>query len=348
MTTVSVVVVGYGDEPDLPDCLDAIRADLSEGDDVVLVDNGLTAPPDLPDVRVVPAAHNVGFAAGCHLGVAATTGEVLVFVNSDAVLQRGSLDALRTEATRAGAGLVTGLVVLADRPEVVNAAGNPVHFLGISWAGGYGEDVSLHQRTREVASVSGALFAVRRRVWSQLGGLDPDYFLYHEDADLSLRCRLAGLDVVYCPEAVAHHRYSFTKNPEKMYLLERNRLVTVLTTFPTPLLLRVVPALLLTEPLLLAMALTQGWAGAKLRSWTWLVTHASTLVTRRRRLQGRDGDWRAFAARLDPTIKQDVTSDPAAMGWLNILLGSYWSLVTARSRRSVDDERAALNGGTGR
>ena len=94
---------------------------------------------------------------------------------------------------------MTGLVVMVDDPGMVNAAGNPVHFLGISWAGGYGERVSEHAVPRDVASVSGALFAVRRRVWERLGGLDPAYFLYHEDADLSLRVHLTGLRVVYCP-----------------------------------------------------------------------------------------------------------------------------------------------------
>ena len=331
MTTVSVVVVGYGDEPDLSACLAAIRADLAHGDDVVLVDNGVTQLPDLAGVRLVTPPRNSGFAAGCHLGVDATAGEVLVFVNSDAILEPGSLEALRDDAIAEGAGLVTGLVVLGDKPRVVNSAGNPVHFLGISWAGGYGEDVDRHREVREVASVSGALFAVRRSVWKRLGGLDPAYFLYHEEADLSLRCRLAGLSVTYCPGAVARHAYSFTKNDQKMYLLERNRLLTVLSTYPWPLLLRVLPALLLTEPLLLLMAATQGWAGAKVRSWAWLICHGQQVRSRRRRVQAGGGDWRRVATQLEPQIQQDVSSAPAAMPALNAVLAAYWRVVSASS-----------------
>ncbi|MGO4343145.1 glycosyltransferase family 2 protein [Pedococcus sp. 2YAF34] len=329
------MVVGFGDEPDLSACLGAIRAQLAPGDEVVLVDNGILGLPPLDGVRLVTALRNDGFAAGCHLGVSAAGGEVLVFVNSDAVLVPGALDALRREASRPEVGLVTGLVVVADRPEVVNAAGNPVHYLGISWAGGYGEDVSRHQAAREVASVSGALFAVRRGVWDRLGGLDSSYFLYHEDADLSLRCWLAGLTVRYCPDAVAEHRYSFSKNPAKMYFLERNRLVTVLTTYPRALLLRVLPALLVTEPLLLLMAAEQGWAGAKLRSWGWLLAHSPKLVTRRRRVHPDDACWRELAARLEPRIQQDVTAAPAAMSALNTLLAVYWRIVVGRGRGSL-------------
>jgi GT2 family glycosyltransferase len=334
VTTLSVVVVGYGDEPDLPECLAAIRADLSENDDVVLVDNGVNKLPDLTGVRLVSASHNGGFAAGCHLGVAATSGEVLVFVNSDAVLEPGSLDALRAATSGPTVGLVTGLVVMADDQRVVNAAGNPVHFLGFSWAGGYGEDVSRHQTARAVASVSGALFAVQRRVWSQLRGLDPAYFLYHEDADLSLRCLLAGLDVIYCPDAVAAHTYSFTKNSQKMYLLERNRLVTVLTTYPGPLLRRVLPALLVAELLLLVLAARQGWGGSKLRSWGWLIRHTGAVAARRRAVQAAvTSDWRRLAAVMSTRIHQHVTEGPATVSLLNALLAGYWRIVTLRPAR---------------
>ena len=174
----------------------------------------------------------------------------------------------------------------------------------------------------------GALFAVRRPVWARLGGLDPAYFLYHEDADLSLRCWLSGLRVVFAPDAVAEHAYSFTKNPHKMFLLERNRLVTVLTTYPGALLRRVLPALLVTEPLLLVLATRQGWAGSKLRSWGWLLRNAAAIAARRRRMQAQSGDWRAIASLLEPRIQQDVTSAPAAMDVLNALLARYWSAVT--------------------
>ena len=339
MTAISVIVVGYGDEPDLPACLDAIRADLAVGDDVVLVDNGITTLPDLGGVRLVTAGSNDGFAAGCHLGADATAGDVLVFVNSDAVIRLGTLDAFRAAVDDPGVGLATGLVVMADAPSTVNAAGNPVHFLGISWAGGFGEDASRHQQARDIASISGALFAVRRNTWDLLGGLDPAYFLYHEDADLSLRCWLAGMRVTYAPAAVAEHTYSFTKNPEKMFLLERNRLMTVLTTYPRPLLLRVLPALVATEPLLLAMAASQGWARPKLRSWGWLVRHATVIAARRRRLQAGSGDWRAVAALLESRIEQDVTAAPGAMGILNTLFAAYWLVVRPRANPAAETPR---------
>lgn len=345
MTTVSVVVVGYDDEPHLSECLRAIQADLREGDDVVLVDNGITSDSTVPTgIPVVTSTRNCGFAAGCHLGANSTTGDLLVFVNSDAVVDPGALDALRDALSADDAGLVTGLVVMAHDPEMVNAAGNPVHFLGISWSGGYGERVSQHSTPRDVASVSGALFAVSRRVWEQLGGLDPAYFLYHEDADLSLRAHLAGLRVVYCPAAVARHAYSFDKNPQKLYLLERNRLVTVLTTYPAPLLARALPPLLLAEPLLLLMAARQGWAGSKVQSWIWILRHMHTIAARRRRVLESAGDWRKLAATLSPRIEQRVTGAPAGMRALNAFFEVYWRLVGGSSASAPPPATVGMTG----
>ena len=53
------------------------------------------------------------------------------------------------------------------------------------------------------------------------------------------------------------------RNAGKMYLLERNRFLTVLADFPTHLLLRVLPVILLLEPLYLVIALRDGWVARR-------------------------------------------------------------------------------------
>jgi GT2 family glycosyltransferase len=76
-----------------------------------------------------------------------------------------------------------------------------VHFLGFSWAGRCGEPARSPELPADVASISGACFGVRRELWQRLGGFEDQYFAYHEDVDLSLRCWLAGLSVRYVPGA---------------------------------------------------------------------------------------------------------------------------------------------------
>ncbi len=336
--SVSVVVLGYGDEEFLESCLTSVVAELGPDDDLVLVDNGVS---DLsarrgswpPRVRVVGTGQNTGFAGGCHVGADATAGEVLVFVNSDAILRPGALAELVAATADEGVGIAGGCLRLADEPDLVNSAGNPLHFTGITWAGGCGEPATEHDRPGEVAVATGGFFALRRAVWDRLGGFDPLYFAYHEDTDLSVRAWLSGLRVAYVPTAVADHHYEFGRSPRKMYLVERNRLVTVLTDYPRPLLVGVLPALLVTEPALLVQALVQGWSREKVSAWVWLLRHRGELRARRRRVQAQvaranapDGAV-ALARHLASRIEPPMVDHPPGMGLVNAALAGYWRLV---------------------
>jgi GT2 family glycosyltransferase len=338
---VSVVVLGYGPEPYLERCLDAAAAALPADGEVLLVDNGVGPRPAgsaaFPaSVRTVGAGVNLGFAGGCNLGAAKATGDVLVFVNSDAIVRPGGLAPLVAVAEADEVGIASGSLRLADSPDLVNSAGNPLHFLGLTWAGGCGEPASRHATACDVAVCTGGFFAVRRAVWEALGGFDPTYFAYHEDTDLSVRCWLAGWRVRYVPEAVADHHYDFGRNPRKMYLLERNRLLTVLTDYPSRLLVAVAPALVLTEPLFLVLSVLQGWPRQKLAAWRWVLTHLPLVLRRRRRVQGaarRGPD--AVAALMAARIEPPMVAPPPGMGLVNLVLSSYWGLVRRTALRET-------------
>ena len=59
---------------------------------------------------------------------------------------------------------------------------------------------------REVEMVTGCFFLIRREFWNELGGFDPDYFIYAEEADLCHRARLRGARPAVTPDvAIVHH-----------------------------------------------------------------------------------------------------------------------------------------------
>ena len=167
----------------------------------------------------------------------------------------------------------------------MNSAGNPVHYAGLSWAGGLGEPAAQHAEPRDIASVTGAAVAVRRELFEAMGGFCELMFAYCEDAELSLRCWQRGLRCRYVPDAVVLHRYEFGRNPSKMYLLERNRLLLLLTLYERRTLLLLTPALLGLELAMVAVALRQGWARQKAAGWWWLLRHATEVRQRRRVVQ---------------------------------------------------------------
>jgi GT2 family glycosyltransferase len=329
---VSAVVLAWRAEPLLRRCVESLLASEKVEVDVVLVDNGCTTDDvevlsRLPGVVVVGSGENLGFSGGCNLGVAASTGTYVALINGDLVVEPNTLARLVEELGGPGVGIAAGAVRLAEDPSRLNSSGNAVHVLGISWVGSFGEKETRTAPT-ETAGAMGACLVTTRAHWDRLGGFDDHYFAYHEDADLSLRTWRIGLRVVNVPDAVAVHRYEFSRNPAKLYLVERNRLMFVLTLWSARALVLLAPPLLGLEVAMLLLAARQGWLTDKVRGWAWLWRHRRHIVARRRALQREktvpDREWmRVLTARIDTPLV-----DVPARAPINALVAAYWRLVS--------------------
>ena len=337
--TVTAVILAWGDEPVLEESVRAVLASEDVKPDVVLVDNGCTSDAvevlsGVSGVTVVRPGGNTGFAAGCNLGARHATGEFVAFINGDAVVRSDALGKL-VGGHADDVGLTTASLRLYDEPEKLNSAGNPVHYLGLSWAGGLGELASAYavgqSGPEDVASSTGAATVARRDRFAELGGFCEPMFAYCEDSDLSLRSWQRGWRVVLVPDAVVLHRYEFSRNDLKLYLLERNRLFMVLTVYSGRLLAAVLVPLVALELAMLATAVKGGWSGRKVAGWWWLLRHAGLVRSRRREVQ---------AARVVPDsrlvhlLTGDVTPGVDALSvptMLRRVSVAYWSV----ARRAV-------------
>lgn len=331
-------MLAYGDEPYLGE---AVRAVLSSADgygqsldlEVVLVDNGastelVSSLAGLPRVRVLTPDENIGFAGGCNLGAAETRGGFLALVNSDALVAQEALARLLDVAAESGVGIATSSLRLADAPETMNSAGNPLYLTGLVWAGSYGQPAARHRKRRQVACASGAALMLRRSLWEELGGFAPEYFAYHEDTELSLRCWQRGLPVVYVPDAVVLHHYEFSRSATKLYLVERNRLVLVATAYSARLLLLLSPLLIVFEIAVTCAAIAGGWWSQKWAGWRWLAGNLGWIRRRRVQLQSeRTISDRQLAGLFSSHLDAANVDIPGIMSVLNPVVAGYWSAV---------------------
>jgi GT2 family glycosyltransferase len=330
---VSAVVLAYGDEPWVERCIDSILASTGVTVEAIVVDNGCTTGAvDRLDgragVTVLRPGRNLGFAGGSNAGAAVATGEVIALINADALVEPDALACLHAAVLRPGVGIGCGGIRLADDPSLLNSAGNPLHYLGVSWAGSFGEPAARYPEVREVAVASGAGLAMRRSLWEELGGFAPEYFAYHEDTELSVRVWQRGLRVLCVPDAVVVHRYEFSRNPRKFYLLERNRLLFLLTTYEVRTLLLLLPALVAFELAMAVTAALQGWLLQKVRGWAWVIRHIAWVRERRARLQGeRLVPDCQIAPRLEGRITPANLRLPPGFAVVNALLAAYWRIV---------------------
>jgi GT2 family glycosyltransferase/glycosyltransferase involved in cell wall biosynthesis len=180
---------------------------------VIVVDDASTdATPEvlrrIEGIEVLTGETNVGFSGAAGRGAAAARGRVIVFLNNDAEVQPGWLEALLDAIDSApDVGAVGCKLVFADGR--LQEAG------GIIWQDGTGANVGRggdpeaprYNVRREVDYCSGAALMIRRDLFESLGGFDPRFApAYYEDTDLCFTLRENGFRVLYEPRAtVVHH-----------------------------------------------------------------------------------------------------------------------------------------------
>jgi GT2 family glycosyltransferase len=329
---LSVVVVAYHSGFALQRCLRALRQDAPEAE-VIVVDNGAADGAVVEQerwerLRLVDPGENLGFAAGANLGAAEASDDVLVFLNPDTVVGPGALRRLARTLEDPAVGIAMPRLRLLDRPELFNSGGTVVHVSGLAWAGRFGEQAESINSLEDVAAASGAALAIRRDTFHALGGFTQELFMYQEDVELSWRAHLAGLRVVVDPGADVFHEYEFGRHPSKIALLERNRLIFVLTSYSLRLLFLLGPLLVLFELAMLLLSARRRWFRGKLGGWWWCLRHVGWLVRHRRETKRlrrvRDGDLARF---LTPILDPAMVEAPRGVKAANAVFSRYWALV---------------------
>jgi N-acetylglucosaminyl-diphospho-decaprenol L-rhamnosyltransferase len=331
---LAIVVVTHNSATHLPDLLAALAPQLRADDELAIVDNASSdSTPSVARAHcdralVLETGQNLGFAGGCHAGAAATRAPLLLFLNPDSRPHPDCLDRLRRAAAdHRDWGAWQGAVLL-DGDLHINTSGGIVHYLGFGWAGDCDLPVTaLPARDCEIAFPSGAALVIRRDAWLALGGLDRDYFMYGEDLDLGLRLWLSGHRVGLVPAARVTHSYEFDKGPSKWFYLERNRWRTVLSVYPTALLVLLAPALLAAELGLLAVAARGGWLRPKLRAQAAVLSSLPHMRRRRRIVQqNRRIGSRELASHLTASLDSPYLA-AASHPLLSAPQAAYWRLV---------------------
>ena len=198
---------------------------------------------------------NQGFTGGNAAGVAAATGDVLVFFNND---MRVEPDTVRRLVAAAADGTACAAArVLSWDGRAVDFLRGTISFEARGFQDYYGEPVTLDRtRATDTFFPNGGAFAVTRAAYDRAGGFDDAFFAYYDDVDLGWRLRLAGLDMRVEDAAVVYHRHGATSRTQpagqKRFLMERNALWTVVKNYGEATLRRTLgPVLLLATRRLL-------------------------------------------------------------------------------------------------
>lgn len=330
---VSVIVVAYNSGQLLIDVARAaLRPEGAITTEVIVVNNGdhgseLDVIAEL-GVAVVEGAGNIGFPAGCNLGVSKSSGSIVCFLNPDAVPRPGWLGPLVEALDQEGVGSAQSLICLADQPETINTSGCVIHLTGSGWMGGFGDPVSAEPIQREIAYACGATAAMRRGDFDRLGGFCEKYFLYHEDLELGWRLRSLGLTSVLVPSSKVDHHYDFSRNQQKYFYIERNRLIFLATCVPWPILALASPVLIGFEFAVAALSIRERWFRGYLAGRRWCWSNRGWISERREEVRrSRDVGWRTLISWMAAPLDPGMIDAPPGIGLVNRILVAYWGIV---------------------
>lgn len=237
---ISIIIVNYSGKKFLKDCFNSLKNINYNNFEVIMVDNGSTddsvkyVKSSFPWVRVIQNEKNLGFAQGNNIGIKASRGEYILFLNNDTIVEPDFLiELVKIIESNPSIGVCQSKLLLMDDKNMLDSVGSFLTQWGfISFEGVYERDNGQYDKYREVFSVKGVSMIVRRKVLEEVGIFDSDFFAYFEESDLCWRAWLGGYKVAFVPWSIVYHKFGGTSTdlglPFVYYHSYKNRICSLI------------------------------------------------------------------------------------------------------------------------
>ncbi len=242
METVSAIIPTWNRADLLKSILANLAAQTVPPDQIIVVDNGSTDATPLVTrqcstdsvFHLVSFPENRGFAVAVNEGIARSTGDWILILNNDVILEPDWLERLLRRAIEENASFAVGKLLRPGPLNEIDGSWDLVSRAAYAWRCGYGKrDGVVWSTPRRIgfAPMTAALF--RRSVFEQIGVLETRFESYYEDVDFGVRCKLAGIEGIYEPSAVARHMSKTTlgKSSARVYFLTARNQVLILAKY---------------------------------------------------------------------------------------------------------------------
>jgi GT2 family glycosyltransferase len=261
MPRVSVIVINYNGEILIKDCLKALGRQNFKDFEIIVLDNGsldnsideiknfLEVNPISPLIKLIPLGKNYGFAGGCLKGLDYAKGQYIALLNNDTEPDNNWLEELVTAMdSDPNVGICASKLIVYGN-DIIDSAGDGFSTCLKGFKRGEGREVSLYNVKQYIFGACAGAALYRRKMIEEIGFLDEDFFLIHEDTDLNFRAQLYGWKALYIPSAIIYHkvRSSIGKMSDiAIYYTLRNTEFVRIKNVPIWLFIRFFPEFIIT------------------------------------------------------------------------------------------------------
>ncbi len=347
---VGIILVNYKDYASrfLAACRDSLRAQdyPRESTSIYIVDNASNSESaqylqdNFPEAIILPrpdgnyaAANNLGFQTAIKDGC-----EYLVPVNMDTEATPNWLSELVAALdNNYNAGVAQSKILLYPKNEaekakpLVNSLGNVIHFLGFGYASGYGSpDREITGYPEIPGYASGCSFIIRSKVFQAIGGYNEDFYMYHDDMEISLKVKLAGYKIILAPRSRIFHKYEFSRSVSMLYYMERNRYLTLLTFYPTHILFLIALPAVVMDLGMFFYSILNGWFKTEIKVYAYFFNPATYFkidAQKRKIKQLQAVKFSSLARHFSGRIEFQEIANPVLKYLANPLLNFYWQVI---------------------
>lgn len=289
---VAVLILGYKSKKDLKECLDSLLVQDYKNYEIWFTDNASFdgsvefVSEIFPTIKTIQLKKNTGYAGGNNYLIkkAFTSNfDFCLLLNPDTKSSSTLISDLvstykKCKKNGEKVGLVQPVVMLYDQPNKINSVGNVIHYLGFGYCGGYAS-YKIPKMDREIISVSGTAMLISKEYYKNVGLFDENFFMYNEDQDYSWRGLIMGYKHFLSHSTKVWHKYSFSKNKDKWYHSEKNRLMMLLENYETKTLIKLTPIIIFNEIAMIVYSLFNGWFLNKIKTYFFIFVSRKKICT---------------------------------------------------------------------
>ncbi|MDD3977829.1 MAG: glycosyltransferase family 2 protein [Methanomicrobium sp.] len=220
---ISIIIPNYNGKQFLKNCLNSISDQSYFEKEIIVIDNGSSdgssdyIKENFPEVILIENSENLGFTGATNQGIRHSKGDYICTLNNDTISGYHFLKYLQKAIeSDKDIGIVASKMIFPDGR--INSAGMCISRSGAAWNRGmFEEDCGQYEKPEYVIGACAGAALYRKSMLDEIGLFDEDFFMYHDDVDLSFRACLAGWKCLYCPKAVVTHINSATSGFESEF-----------------------------------------------------------------------------------------------------------------------------------
>lgn len=229
---VSFIVINYNGGNVVGDCIQSIFNQYYNKIEVIVVDNNSSdtslqeLTKNFHKIKIISLKENKGYAGGINEGLKVATGEYIVVMNNDLILDKKIIEEI---LKRKEEGDIFGVKnYYYSHPKVLWSAGTSLNRIIMKGrlVGNREKDLGQydHQPFKQIV---GSFMLIKRKVFDKIGGFDEEFFCYYEETEFQERAARNGFKILFVPRATLLHHVAHSSgggaNKITDYYLVRNR-----------------------------------------------------------------------------------------------------------------------------